>query len=73
MWEVFWALHLKTKKTDQNFVVVSCYLAASDSLYGRNHSNFLGHLISEMYFHVTVTNFIYVEILMGELGKCLIL
>ncbi len=35
----------------QDFIIFTCYLAPYDSPYRRNQSDFLGHLISQLYLH----------------------
>ncbi len=39
------------KNTEQDFIIFICYLAPYDFPYGRNRSNFLGHLIAQLYLH----------------------
>lgn len=39
------------KETQHDFVVFACYLAPDNSPYGRNQTEFLGHLITQLYIH----------------------
>ncbi len=37
------------KNTEQDFINFTCYLAPYNSPYGRNQSDILGHLITQLY------------------------
>ncbi len=39
------------KNTEQDFIIFTCYLTQYDSPYGRNQSDFLCHLIAQLYLH----------------------
>ena len=39
------------KNTEQDFIIFTCYLAPYDSPYGRKESDFLGHLIVQLYLY----------------------
>ena len=44
-------ISLSHKKTDLKLVIFCCYLPPEESVWGRNDTEFFGHLLSQVYLH----------------------